>query len=121
MIGSINFLGLGIHARYIESIMQTVVTIVVIERRYSIAVELRDNTKENSQEAIGLATFSNSKSIQIRLASRRRGEFIARTIQFLVLCAISNELTELLSDDFRCAPKSFLEVHLDLVLERCGR
>jgi hypothetical protein len=53
--------------------MQTVVTIVVIVRTYSIAVELRDNTKENSPEAIGLATFSNSKSIQVRLASKRQG------------------------------------------------
>jgi hypothetical protein len=53
--------------------MQIVVTIVVIVRTYSIAVELRDTTKENSREAIGLATFSNSKSIQFRLASKRRG------------------------------------------------
>jgi hypothetical protein len=64
--------------------MQTVVTIVVIVRTYSIAVELRDNMKENSPEAIGLATFSNSKLIQDRLASKRRGGFIARTIHFLV-------------------------------------
>ena len=60
--------------------MQTVVTIVVIVRTYSIAVELRDNTKENSAEAIGLATFSNNESIQVRLASKRRKEFIARII-----------------------------------------
>ena len=53
--------------------MQIVVTIVVIVRTNSIAVESRDTTKENSREAIGLATFSNSKSIQVRLASKRRG------------------------------------------------
>ena len=82
MIGSINFLVLGIQARYIESIMQTVVTIVVIERTYSIAVELRDNTKENSQEAIGLATFSNSKSIQFGLASKRRGNLLRKQYSF---------------------------------------
>jgi hypothetical protein len=64
--------------------MQTVVTIVMTVKTYLIAVELRDNTKENSPEAIGLATFSNSKSIQVRLASKRWGEFIARIIQFLV-------------------------------------
>lgn len=63
--------------------MQTLVTIVMIVKTYLIAVELRDNMKENSPEAIGLAT-SNSKSIQVRLASKRRGEFIARIIQFLV-------------------------------------
>jgi hypothetical protein len=53
--------------------MQTLVTIVMIVKTYLIAVELRDNMKENSPEAIGLATFSNSKSIQVRLASKRRG------------------------------------------------
>jgi len=58
--------------------MQTVVTIVVIVRTYSIAAELRENTKENSPQEIGLATFSNNKSIQVRLASKRREEFIAR-------------------------------------------
>ena len=58
--------------------MQTVVTIVVIVT--TIAVELRDNTKDNSAEAIVLATFSNSESIQVRLASKRRKEFIARII-----------------------------------------
>jgi hypothetical protein len=42
--------------------MQTMVPIVVIDRIYSITVELKDDTKENSEEAIGLATFSNSKS-----------------------------------------------------------
>jgi two-component system, OmpR family, sensor histidine kinase VicK len=49
--------------------MQTMVTIVVVDRIYSIAVELKDDTKENSEEAIGLATFSNSKSTVLSYVS----------------------------------------------------
>ena len=59
----------GIQVRRIESVMQTMVTIVVIDRTYSIAVELKDDTKENSEEAIGLATFSNSKSTVLSYVS----------------------------------------------------
>ena len=55
--------------RRVESVMQTMVTIVVIDRTYSIAVELKDDTKENSEEAIGLATFSNSKSTVLSYVS----------------------------------------------------
>jgi hypothetical protein len=49
--------------------MQTMVPIVVIDRIYSITVELKDDTKENSEEAIGLATFSNSKSTVLSYVS----------------------------------------------------
>jgi two-component system sensor histidine kinase VicK len=59
----------GIQVRHIESIMQTMVTIVVVDRTYSIAVELKDDTKENSEEVIGLATFSNSKSTVLSYVS----------------------------------------------------
>jgi hypothetical protein len=59
----------GIQVRHVESIMQTMVTIVVIDRTYSIAVELKDDTKGHSEEAIGLATFSNSKSTVLSYVS----------------------------------------------------
>ena len=47
----------GIQVRHVESIMQTMVTTVAIDRTYSITVELKDDTKGHSEEAIGLATF----------------------------------------------------------------
>ena len=42
--------------------MQTKVSIVVIDKKYSLAVELKDDSKNTITEAIGLVTYSNSKS-----------------------------------------------------------
>src|SRR5919107_122341 len=47
--------------RSIESPLQTKVTILLVDRKFSLTVELKDDTKETSYEAIGLATYSNSK------------------------------------------------------------
>jgi two-component system sensor histidine kinase VicK len=58
-----------IDIRYIESHLQTKVTILVVDRRFSLVVELKDDTKETSYEAIGLATYSNSKSTVLSYVS----------------------------------------------------
>jgi two-component system, OmpR family, sensor histidine kinase VicK len=50
-----------IDIRNIESPLQTKVTILLVDRKFSLVVELKDDTKETSYEAIGLATYSNSK------------------------------------------------------------
>ena len=50
-----------IDIRSIESPLQTKVTILLVDRKFSLTVELKDDTKETSYEAIGLATYSNSK------------------------------------------------------------
>ena len=50
-----------IDIRNIEYPLQTKVTILLVDRKFSLAVELKDDTKETSYEAIGLATYSNSK------------------------------------------------------------
>jgi signal transduction histidine kinase len=49
-----------IDIRYIEPALQTKVTVLVVDRKFSLSVELKDDTKNNSFEAIGLATYSNS-------------------------------------------------------------
>jgi two-component system, OmpR family, sensor histidine kinase VicK len=59
----------GIQIRNIEPAMQTRMTILVVDRMYSLVVELKDDSKENSDEAIGLATYSNSKSSVLSYAS----------------------------------------------------
>lgn len=60
---------IDIDIRFIEPDLQTKVTILLIDRRFSLTVELKDDTKENSYEAIGLATYSNSKSTVLSYAS----------------------------------------------------
>ena len=58
-----------IQVRNIEPTMQTRMTILVVDRMYSLVVELKDDSKEKSDEAIGLATYSNSKSTVLSYAS----------------------------------------------------
>ena len=52
----------NIDIRYIEQILQTKVTILIVDRRLSLAAELKNDTKDNYYEATGLATYSNSES-----------------------------------------------------------
>jgi signal transduction histidine kinase len=50
-----------IDIRNIEHPLQTKVTILLVDKKFSLAVELKDDTEETSYKAIGLATYSNSK------------------------------------------------------------
>jgi hypothetical protein len=69
--------------------MQTRVSILVVDRMYSIVVELKDDTKENSEETIGLATYSDSKPTVLSYVSifealwrqsELRGELMIRSM-----------------------------------------
>ena len=55
--------------RFIEPSRQTKVSILIADNKYSLAVELRDDTKETSIEAMGLASYSNSKATVLSYAS----------------------------------------------------
>jgi two-component system sensor histidine kinase VicK len=55
--------------RYIQPHLQTKVTILIVDKKYSLAIELKDDTKQTSSEAIGLATYSNSQSTVLSYAS----------------------------------------------------
>lgn len=60
---------IGIDVRNIEEISQTKVTIYLVDRKFSFTVEVRDDTKETSYEAVGLATYSNSKATVLSYVS----------------------------------------------------
>jgi two-component system, OmpR family, sensor histidine kinase VicK len=47
--------------RYIEPSSQTKVSIIIADDNSSLSIELKDDTKRTSYDAIGLATLSNSK------------------------------------------------------------
>jgi two-component system, OmpR family, sensor histidine kinase VicK len=51
-----------IDVRYIEQMTETKATILVIDRKASLVMELRDDSKTTFSEAIGLSTYSNSKA-----------------------------------------------------------
>lgn len=52
----------GIIIRSIESPTETKFKLLIIDKKYSIVIETRDDAKEAFEDAVGLATFSNSQS-----------------------------------------------------------
>ena len=55
----------NVNVRNMEATLQTKVTVVVVDRKYSLAVELRDDSQDNIQEALRSAVYSNTKSAAI--------------------------------------------------------
>jgi K+-sensing histidine kinase KdpD len=53
---------LGVKVRHIVDSMQSKITLVIVDRKYSLAVELKDDTKDSLYQAIGLGIYSNHKS-----------------------------------------------------------
>ncbi|HET7392049.1 MAG TPA: ATP-binding protein [Nitrososphaeraceae archaeon] len=51
-----------IDVRYIEQMVQAKATVLVVDKRESMVMELRDDSKTTFIEAIGLSTYSNSKA-----------------------------------------------------------
>ncbi|HET6800574.1 MAG TPA: HAMP domain-containing sensor histidine kinase [Nitrososphaeraceae archaeon] len=58
-----------IDIRFIGRFSQTKIRILVVDKKSSLVVELKDDTKESSYEAMGLATYSNSKSTVLSYVS----------------------------------------------------
>ncbi len=52
----------SISIRYIQQHLRTKVSIMIVDKKYSLAIELKDDKQTTSIEAIGLATYSNSQS-----------------------------------------------------------
>ena len=52
----------NIDVRPLQQTLQTRVTTLIADRKYSLEVEVKDDTKDNIHGAIGLATYSNSES-----------------------------------------------------------
>jgi two-component system, OmpR family, sensor histidine kinase VicK len=52
--------GRRIDVRYIEPALQTKTSVLIIDKKFSLSVEVKDDTRDNSYEAMGLTTCSNS-------------------------------------------------------------
>jgi K+-sensing histidine kinase KdpD len=59
----------AISVRYIQAHLQIKTSIMIVDKKYSLAIELKDDKKTTSMEAIGLATYSNSQSTVLSYAS----------------------------------------------------
>ncbi len=51
-----------IDIRYIEQMSESQASIVVVDRKESLVMELRDDSKTTFDEAIGLSTYCNSRA-----------------------------------------------------------
>jgi len=51
-----------IDVQYLDKSLQTKVTTLIVDRELSLVVEMKDDRKETSDEAMGLAMYSNSES-----------------------------------------------------------
>jgi signal transduction histidine kinase len=58
-----------LHIRFIEPYLQTKGNLLVVDRKFSLSVELRDDAAHRSYEAVGLATYSNSKPTVLSYSS----------------------------------------------------
>lgn len=52
----------GISVRRIETISEAKFKLLIVDRRVSLVIETKDDTKATFEQAVGLATFSNSKA-----------------------------------------------------------
>ena len=59
----------NINIRFLESELQTRISILIVDRKLCLAAELKDDTKETSLQAIGLSSYSNSKSTVLSYVS----------------------------------------------------
>jgi signal transduction histidine kinase len=55
--------------RSLDKSLRTQIGILVVDRKESVIIELKDDTKDNYYDASGLAAYSNSKSIGVSYAS----------------------------------------------------
>ena len=58
-----------INIRFLDSDLQTKISILIVDRKSSLAVELKDDAQNIIQQAIGLSSYSNSKSTVLSYVS----------------------------------------------------
>jgi two-component system, OmpR family, sensor histidine kinase VicK len=58
-----------IKIRFLEPGLETKISILIVDRKTSLAIELKDDTKDNIHQAIGLSSYSNSKSTVLSYVS----------------------------------------------------
>lgn len=58
-----------LNIRRLDKSLQTQIGVIVVDRKESMIIELKDDTKEKYSDAAGLAAYSNSKPIALSYAS----------------------------------------------------
>lgn len=58
-----------IEIRNVEPTLHTRISMLIVDRKYSLSVELKDDTRETSLDAMGMATYTNSKATVLSYVS----------------------------------------------------
>jgi two-component system, OmpR family, sensor histidine kinase VicK len=58
-----------IKVRHLKENLQTRISLLLVDKKYSLTVELNDDTRNRTIDAIGISTYSNSKSTVLSYAS----------------------------------------------------
>ncbi len=58
-----------IYIRSLEQPLQVKMSTLLVDRKYSLTIELKDDSKDNSYNVMGLSTYSNSKSTVLSYVS----------------------------------------------------
>jgi signal transduction histidine kinase len=83
--------------------MQTRVTILIVDRTYSLVIELKDDTKQSSNKAIGLGAYSNSKSTVLSYVSifESLWKYIELREELLIQNMAQKEFINIAAHEFR--------------------
>jgi len=57
-----------LYIRFVEPTLQSKISILIVDRMHSLVAELKDDSKETSHEAMGLATYSSSPPVVLSYA-----------------------------------------------------
>jgi len=90
-----------IDVKYIEQVSGTKATILLVDRKASLVMELRDDSKKTFHEAIGLSTYSNSKAGVLSYVSIF--EILWNQAQLYEVIKQSNSRMELANDRLKSA------------------
>src|ERR1051326_7982480 len=60
---------LQINIRNLKKSLKTKLTLLIVDKSFSLAIETKGNTKKTSNEVIGMASYSNSESTVLSFVS----------------------------------------------------
>jgi hypothetical protein len=69
IVNEVNLVLPQLDIRSVDKSLESTVGILVVDRKESLIIETRDDSKDNSYDAAGLAAYSNSKPITLAYAS----------------------------------------------------
>jgi signal transduction histidine kinase len=101
-----------LHIRSMDKSLETHIGRIIVDRKESLIVELKDDTKENYYDAAGLAVYSNSIPIALSYASVF--ESLWRQTQLYEKSRRTNKRLRILNAELKTSNKKQKEMQIEL-------